>query len=101
MTSMDDANKKFIDLYTSGVPVDEIAKAMGWSTTHPKQMVQAKRSRLIKRGYDIPPRSGRSFEPTAMTRDQAQDRLDAVVRALGSDGFSVTIIAGRAQVIRK
>lgn len=99
MTAMDDANKKFVELYNNGTPVAEIASAMGWSTNNPKQMVQQKRTRLIKKGYDIPPRSGRPYEGARMTVDQAQERLDRVYRALQSEGFRIIHKDGFARVV--
>lgn len=84
--SMQATNQKFIDLYTSGTPVAEIAEAMGWTTKNPKQMVQAKVSRLRRAGYAIP---YRGLPRHKMTVDEAQDQIDKLFEALRACGFMI------------
>lgn len=86
MTAMDDANKKFIELYVGGTPVAEIAEAMGWTTKNPKQMVQAKVSRLRKAGHLIP---YRGLPQRRMTVAEAQDQIDRLFEALRARGFMI------------
>lgn len=86
MTAMDDANQKFIDLYTSGTSVIEIAQQMGWNTKNPKQMVQAKVSRLRRAGHAIP---YRGLPRREMTVEQAQDIIERAFRVVRQNGFLI------------
>jgi hypothetical protein len=84
--TMEAVNQRFIDLYVSEASVEVIAREMGWNTKNPKQMVQAKVSRLRKAGYAIPYR-GRPQQK--MTAEQAQDMIERAFRVVRQNGFLI------------
>lgn len=79
-------NQEFIDMYTGGTPVAEIATAMGWNTKNPKQMVQAKVTRLRKAGHAIP---YRGLPQQALTVEEAESMIDRTFTTIRQSGLLI------------